>query len=86
MPAEKAHRRSKTKQVHNHSIMSETRTIVSAAKKAISSNDDTDQVNELVNKAVQQQLDKVAGKKLIHKNTAARSKSRLIASAKSATE
>ncbi|MFL2644346.1 MAG: 30S ribosomal protein S20 [Dehalococcoidia bacterium] len=85
MPAEKAHRRSKTKQVHNHSIMSETRTIVSAAKKAISSNDDTDQVNELVNKAVQQ-LDKVAGKKLIHKNTAARSKSRLIASAKSATE
>ncbi len=85
MPAEKAHRRSKTKQVHNHSIMSETRTIVSAAKKAISSNDDADQVNELVNKAVQQ-LDKVAGKKLIHKNTAARSKSRLIASAKSATE
>ncbi len=85
MPAEKAHRRSKTKQLHNHSIMSETRTIVSAAKKAISSNDDTDQVNELVNKAVQQ-LDKVAGKKLIHKNTAARSKSRLIASAKSATE
>ena len=85
MPAEKAHRRSKTKQVHNHSIMSETRTIVSAAKKAISSNDDTDQVNELVKKAAQQ-LDKVAGKKLIHKNTAARSKSRLIASAKSATE
>ena len=85
MPAEKAHRRSKTKQVHNHSIMSETRTIVSAAKKAISSNDDADQMNELVNKAVQQ-LDKVAGKKLIHKNTAARSKSRLIASAKSATE
>ena len=85
MPADKAHRRSKTKQLHNHSIMSETRTIVSAAKKAIASDEDTEQVQSLVNKAVQQ-LDKVAGKKLMHKNTAARSKSRLIASAKSATK
>ena len=54
MPAEKAHRRSKTKQLHNHSIMSETRTIVSAAKKAIASDEDTEQVQSLVNKAVQQ--------------------------------
>ena len=83
MPAEKAHRRSKTKQLHNHSIMSETRTVVSAAKKAIASQEDPEQITELVNKAVKQ-LDKVAGKKLVHKNTAARSKSRLIASAKSA--
>ncbi len=85
MPAEKAHRRSKTKQLHNHSIMSETRTVVSAAKKAIASQEDPEQITELVNKAVKQ-LDKVAGKKLVHKNTAARSKSRLIASAKSASK
>ena len=85
MPAEKAHRRSKTKQLHNHSIMSETRTVVSAAKKAIASQEDPEQITELVNKAVKQ-LDKVAGKKLVHKNAAARSKSRLIASAKSASK
>lgn len=85
MSAEKAHRRSKTKQLHNHSIISETRTIVSAAKKAIASNDDSTEVTELVNQAVKQ-LDKIAGKKLIHKNTAARSKSRLVASAKSSTK
>tara|TARA_A100001037_G_C15153961_1_gene642158 strand:+ start:11680 stop:11877 length:198 start_codon:yes stop_codon:yes gene_type:complete len=65
--------------------MSETRTVVSAAKKAIASQEDPEQITELVNKAVKQ-LDKVAGKKLVHKNTAARSKSRLIASAKSASK
>ena len=82
MSAEKANKRSRVKQVRNHSIISETRTVIGAAKKAITNNDSKEDVYLLVAKAVKQ-LDKIAGKKLIHKNTAARTKSRLIASSKS---
>jgi len=74
--AEKAARAAKRKQLRNKSVRSATKTHLIQAEKLISSNE-PEPAREAVTTAISA-LDKAAKKGVIHPNTAARRKSRLM--------
>ena len=74
--AEKAARASERKRVRNKSVRSATNTYVARAEKLISSNE-LEPAQEAVTAAISA-LDKAAKKGVIHPNTSARRKSRLM--------
>ena len=65
---------------HNMSLRSELRTAIKSVRKAIAGGDKA--AAQSAFKAVQGTIDSIADKKIIHKNTAARHKSRLSAAIK----
>ena len=75
MPAKKAARQSVKRYSRNHSIISSVRTSLTNARKAIDAGE-KDAANEAVNSAISH-LDIAVKKRVLHKNTASRSKSRL---------
>ena len=75
MPAKKAARQSVKRYSRNHSIISSVRTSLNQARKAIDSGE-KDAASEAVISAVSH-LDIAVKKRVLHKNTASRSKSRL---------
>jgi small subunit ribosomal protein S20 len=66
------------RRARNHSIKSATRTYVTKARNAIAVDASTPETDEAVREAIRQ-LDKAASKGVIHRNNAARRKSRLMA-------
>jgi small subunit ribosomal protein S20 len=72
--AEKRMRQEKKRRLHNRSIKSTVKTYITKAREAI---DDGDDAEEAVRAAVSK-LDKAAKKGVIHRNNAARRKSRLM--------
>jgi small subunit ribosomal protein S20 len=70
-------RSSARKRMKNRIYMSRTRTAVKKAREALSNSKDVQATIEQVRQAVSQ-LDKAASKGIIHKNAAARRKSRLM--------
>jgi small subunit ribosomal protein S20 len=73
--ARKRARQSETRRVHNTSQRSELRSAVKSVKKAIASGDKAAAAKALQDAA--STVDRIADKKIIHKNKAARHKSRL---------
>jgi small subunit ribosomal protein S20 len=73
--AQKALRQSKKRRLHNRSITSTLRTAVKKARAAATSGDEATATDAV--KAATKKLDQAAAKHLIHKNAAARTKSRL---------
>jgi len=78
--ARKAARQSETRRLHNTSLRSELRGAISRVKKAIKAGDKTKAAQ--VYRASVGVLDRIADKKIIHKNKASRHKSRLNAQIK----
>ena len=78
--AEKRARQNKARYKLRHSQRSQTRTAVKAVRYAIEENDAI-KASDLL-KTAEKVLDSAASKKVIHKNAAARTKSRLIAAVK----
>jgi small subunit ribosomal protein S20 len=66
------------RRARNHSVKSEARTFVVKARNAIAANAGDPTTEEAVREAIRQ-LDSAASKGVIHKNNAARRKSRLMA-------
>jgi small subunit ribosomal protein S20 len=66
------------RRVRNHSIKSAARTYVTKARNAIAADASTPETEEAVREAIRQ-LDMAASKGVIHRNNAARRKSRLMA-------
>ena len=66
---------------HNSSVRSKLRTSIKAVRKAIEAGDKV--VATQIFAATQATIDKIADKKIAHKNTASRQKSRLSAAIKS---
>ena len=77
----KRNRQNETRRVRNKAVRSELKTREKAVMAAASAGEDT---TELL-RAVQKRLDMAAQKSVIHKNEAARRKSRLIARANAAS-
>lgn len=77
MPAEKSARTSERRRIQNRRVRSTTRTMVARAVSALQANQSED-VESAVATAVKA-LDKAATKGIIHRNNAARKKSRLMA-------
>ena len=75
MPAKKAARQSLKRYSRNHSIISSVRTSLNNARKAIDAGEKI-AANDAVNSAISH-LDTAVKKRVLHKNTASRSKSRL---------
>jgi small subunit ribosomal protein S20 len=75
--AKKRIRQNEKRRLRNREILSRTRTHVKHARKVVESGDYTTS-QEAVKKAISE-LDRAASKGVIHKNNAARRKSRLIA-------
>ena len=73
--ARKRARQAEVRRQHNASLKSMLRTAVKKVKKAIASGDKAGAAREL--QASQAVIDRVADKKVVHKNTASRTKSRL---------
>jgi small subunit ribosomal protein S20 len=73
--AKKAHRRNEIRREHNRTQRSALRTVIKKFKAAAAGSDR--QAAEAAFLKAVQRLDKAAAKQLIHKNTAARTKSRL---------
>jgi len=73
--AEKRMRQEQKRRLHNRSIKSLVRTQITKARNAISAGDENSE--EAVRKAVSE-LDRAAKKGVIHRNNAARRKSRLM--------
>lgn len=78
--ARKRARQSSAQNKHNSSMRSTLRTAIKSVRKAIEAGDKT-QAAELLQKATSV-IDRIADKKIIHKNKAARHKSRLAAAVK----
>jgi small subunit ribosomal protein S20 len=78
--ARKRARQTKKQNFHNSSLRSRFRTAIKSVKKAISAGDKANALT-LFQKA-QQVIDSIADKKIVHKNKAARHKSRLSAAIK----
>ena len=76
MPSAKSARASERKRIVNRSLSSATRSLVARARNAISQADDSTAA-DLVSQA-SRALDKTAQKGLIHRNNAARQKSRIV--------
>jgi small subunit ribosomal protein S20 len=66
---------------HNSSLRSRLRTAIKSVRKAVEAGDKETAAKVFL--AAQSTLDKIADKKIVHKNTAARQKSRLSAAIKS---
>ena len=75
--AEKRMRQEQKRRLHNRSIKSLVRTQVTKARQAISGNASVEDAQEAVRLAVSE-LDRAAKKGVIHRNNAARRKSRLM--------
>ena len=75
MPAKKAARQSVKRYSRNHSVISSVRTSLNNAKKAIDMGEKA-LADQAVNLAISH-LDIAVRKRVLHKNTASRSKSRL---------
>ncbi len=75
--ARKAARQSERRRKHNASLRSELRTAVKNATKAVQAGDKT--VAQKVFREAMSVVDRIADKDIIHKNKAARHKSRLAA-------
>jgi small subunit ribosomal protein S20 len=73
--ARKRARQSEKRRQHNASLRSSLRTAVKKVKKAISAGDKA--AAEKIMQASQAVIDRIADKKIIHKNKASRDKSRL---------
>jgi small subunit ribosomal protein S20 len=78
--AKKRARQSELRRVHNASLRSRMRTAVKRVRKAIADGDKGAAQREL--RAAASMLDSTAGKGIVHKNMAARNKSRLAAAVK----
>jgi small subunit ribosomal protein S20 len=78
--ARKRARQSEEQRQHNASLRSELRTAVKNVKKAIEAGDKAAAQGEL--KSAASTIDRIADKNIIHKNKAARHKSRLSAAIK----
>jgi small subunit ribosomal protein S20 len=78
--AKKRARQSEVQRVHNASLRSRMRTAVKRVRKAIADGDKESAQREL--RAAGSMLDSTAGKRIVHKNMAARNKSRLTAAVK----
>jgi small subunit ribosomal protein S20 len=78
--AKKRARQSEVQRVHNASLRSRMRTAVKRVRKAIADGDKESAQREL--RAAGSMLDSTAGKRIVHKNMAARNKSRLAAAVK----
>jgi len=74
-PAAKRHRRSLKARIHNRSIRSHVRTAQRSFLRAIEAKDK--ELAERRFREVAKRIDTAAGKRVYHKNTAARTKSRL---------
>jgi small subunit ribosomal protein S20 len=79
--AEKRARQAEATRAHNMSLRSTLRTAVKKVRKAVEAGDKV--VAQTVFKDTVSTIDSIADKKIIHKNTAARTKSRLSAAVKS---
>ncbi len=79
--ARKRARQAIQRRAHNMSLRSELRTAIKKVRKAVATGDKT--AAQAVFKESQSVIDSVADKKIIHKNAAARHKSRLSAAIKS---
>jgi small subunit ribosomal protein S20 len=78
--AKKRARQSEVQRVHNAGLRSRMRTAVKRVRKAIADGDKESAQREL--RAAGSMLDSTAGKRIVHKNMAARNKSRLAAAVK----
>jgi len=78
--ARKRARQSAVRRVHNMSLRSELRTAIKKVRKAVVAGDKV--AAQTVFKDSQCVIDSIADKRIIHKNTAARYKSRLAAAIK----
>lgn len=78
--ARKRARQSAERNAHNSALRSRLRTAIKSVRKAIAGGDKTAAAETL--KKAQGIIDSVADKKVVHKNTAARNKSRLAAAIK----
>jgi small subunit ribosomal protein S20 len=79
--ARKRARQAVQRRAHNMSLRSELRTAIKKVRKAVAAGDKT--AAQAVFKESQCVIDSIADKKIIHKNAAARHKSRLSAAVKS---
>ncbi len=79
--ARKRARQSEKKRQHNASLKSEFRTAIKKVRKAIVAGDKTAAAKEF--QAQQAVIDRIADKRIVHKNLAARSKHRLVQAIKS---
>ena len=78
--AKKRARQSEARRLHNASLRSRMRTAVKRVRKAIADGDKEAAQNAL--RSAASMLDSTAGKGIVHKNMAARNKSRLSAAVK----
>lgn len=78
--ARKRARQATARRAHNMSLRSELRTAIKKVRKAVAAGDKT--AAQAVFKESQSVIDSIADKKIIHKNAAARHKSRLSAAIK----
>jgi len=79
--ARKRARQSAEQNAHNAAQRSRLRTAIKSVRKAIAAGDKTAAADTL--KTATSMIDSIADKKVVHKNTAARNKSRLAAAIKS---
>ena len=79
--AKKRARQSEVRRAHNASLRSRMRTAIKRVRKAIADGDKEAAQREL--RSAASALDSTAGKGIVHKNMAARNKSRLSAAVKS---
>ncbi|MFL2667029.1 MAG: 30S ribosomal protein S20 [Burkholderiales bacterium] len=73
--AKKRARQTDTRNAHNASLRSELRTMIKKVRKAVDAGDKG--VATTTYKSAQSKIDSIADKKIIHKNKAARQKSKL---------
>lgn len=78
--ARKRARQDVERNAHNSSLRSTLRTAIKAVRKAIAAGDKAAATSTL--RASQSIIDRIADKRIIHKNTASRAKSRLSAAVK----
>jgi small subunit ribosomal protein S20 len=78
--ARKRARQSTERNAHNTALRSRVRTAIKTVRKAIAAGDKTAAADTL--KKATRVIDSIADKKVVHKNTAARNKSRLAAAIK----
>ena len=81
--ARKRARQAVAQNEHNASLRSRLRTAIKSVRKAVDAGDKATAAK--VFQAAQAAIDKIADKKVVHKNTAARTKSRLSAAVKGMT-
>lgn len=74
--AAKAHRRSEARHARNQAVRSATKTFIRKAERLVAAGE-SDEARQAAVRAISQ-LDRAAQKKAIHKNNAARRKSRLM--------